>query len=63
MHRVHQADFGRRWCSHAWEQAFVDGVVFWAAHLMAPPLIATRSNGISVFQPWRQLGLGSYKTA
>ncbi len=33
-------------------------VWFWAAYLMA-----THSNGISAFQLWRQLGLGSYKTA
>jgi Transposase zinc-ribbon domain len=31
---------------------------FWAAHLMA-----THSNGISAMQLYRQLGLGSYKTA
>ncbi len=31
---------------------------FWADYLMA-----THSNGISAFQLWRQLGLGSYKTA
>ncbi len=31
---------------------------FWAAYLMA-----THSNGISAFQLWRQLGIGSYKTA
>ncbi len=30
----------------------------WAAYLMA-----THSNGISAFQLWKQLGLGSYKTA
>ena len=33
-------------------------VWFWAAYLMA-----THSNGISAFQLWRQLGLGSYKSA
>ena len=33
-------------------------VWFWAAYLMA-----THSNGISAFQLWKQLGLGSYKTA
>ena len=33
-------------------------VWFWAAYLMA-----THSNGISALQLWRQLGLGSYKTA
>ena len=33
-------------------------VWFWAAYL-----IATHSNGISAFQLWRQLGLGSYKSA
>ncbi len=31
---------------------------FWAAYLMA-----TRSNGISAMQLWKQLGLGSYKSA
>jgi transposase-like protein len=33
-------------------------VWFWAAYLMA-----THSNGISARQMWRQLGLGSYKSA
>ncbi len=33
-------------------------VWFWAAYLMA-----THSNGISALQLWKQLGLGSYKTA
>ncbi len=33
-------------------------VWFWAAYLMA-----THSNGISAAQLWRQLGLGSYKSA
>ena len=33
-------------------------VWFWAAYLMA-----THSNGISALQLWRQLGLGSYKSA
>ena len=33
-------------------------VWFWAAYLMA-----THSNGISARQLWRQLGLGSYKSA
>lgn len=33
-------------------------VWFWAAYLMA-----THSNGMSARQLWRQLGLGSYKTA
>lgn len=31
---------------------------FWAAYLMA-----THSNGISALQVWKQLGLGSYKSA
>jgi transposase-like protein len=33
-------------------------VWFWAAYLMA-----THSNGLSARQMWRQLGLGSYKSA
>ena len=33
-------------------------VWFWAAYLMA-----THSNGISAMQLWKQLGLGSYKSA
>ena len=33
-------------------------VWFWAAYLMA-----THSNGMSARQLWRQLGLGSYKSA
>ena len=32
--------------------------MFWAAYLMA-----THSNGLSARQMWRQLGLGSYKSA